>query len=435
MLLKGLFSMILKLSSVTFWQTTLLLAFVVSPLFADNNLQKQNQLTKDISTASKNLKSSKANSKKLRQKVIAAEDKLNTISRKLHDTESDINRLTTQLNKSNTSKKKLIKQTNQQKNALAQQMLALYTSGKQSHLRLLLKQDDPSDISRTIKYYEYMNKHRLKRIQSISKRLDKIKVVQIQINSDKKALKTLLEKQGARKQSLKKAVQAKEKALKKQHEIVVSNKKKLSKLRKEEQNLQKTIERLAKNEERERAKREKEKRKQAKLKIKTEKNRAAEKAKSIASKQKPKKKKAVKKEKIVRHYIPNKPFSKLKGKLSWPVRGSFIHKYNQTRNSKQKWKAVVIAAPGGTRVHAVARGKIEFSGRYKGYGYMVIIRHDNNYRSIYGYNRSVYKKAGDIVKAGEVIAAVGNTGSIKKNALYFEIRKKTSYQNPAIWCR
>lgn len=435
MFLKGLFSMIVKILSVILWQTTLLLIFVASPLFADNNLQKQNQLTQDISTASKNLKSSKANSKKLRQKVMAAEDKLNTISRKLHNTESDINRLTTQLNKSNTSKKKLLKQTNQQKSALAQQMLALYTSGKQSHLRLLLKQDDPSDISRTIKYYEYMNKHRLKRIQSISKRLEKIKVVQVKINSDKKVLKTLLEKQGTRKQSLKKAVQVKEKALKKQHKIVVSNKKKLSKLRKEEKNLKNTIEKLARNEERERLKRKKEKTKQAKIKAIAEKNKAAKKAKAIVSKKQYKKNKIVTKEKIVRHYIPNKPFSKLRGKLSWPVKGSFLHKYNQVRNSKQKWKAVVISAPGGSRVHAVARGKVEYSGRFKGYGYVVIIRHDKNYRSIYGYNRSVYKKIGDIVKAGDVIASVGNSGSLKKNALYFEIRKKTAHQNPAIWCR
>lgn len=427
--------MVVKLSSVILWQTTLLLIFLVSPLFADNNQQKQNQLTKDISAANEILKNSKASSKKLRQKVMAAEDKLNTISRKLHNTESDINHLTTQLNKSNTSKKKLLKQTNQQKDALAQQMLALYTSGKQSHLRLLLKQDDPSDISRTIKYYEYMNKHRLRRIQSISQQLEKIKVVQIKINSDKKALKTLLEKQGTRKQSLKKAVQVKEKALKIQHKIVVSNKKKLSKLRKDEKNLKNTIEKLAKNAEKERLKREKEKIKQAKIKAIAEKNRAVKKAKAIVSKQKPKKRTIVKKEKTVRHYIPDKPFSKLKGKLSWPVQGSFLHKYNQVRNSKQKWKAVVISAPGGSRVHAVARGKVEYSGRFKGYGYVVIIRHDKNYRSIYGYNRSVYKKIGDIVKAGDVIASIGNSGSLKTNALYFEIRKKTAHQNPAKWCR
>jgi len=83
----------------------------------------------------------------------------------------------------------------------------------------------------------------------------------------------------------------------------------------------------------------------------------------------------------------------------------------------------------------VARGKIEFSGRLKGYGYLVIIRHDKNYRSLYAYNRSIYKKEGQVVKQGEVIAAVGNSGSQTNSGLYFEIRRGTSHQNPANWCR
>ena len=105
------------------------------------------------------------------------------------------------------------------------------------------------------------------------------------------------------------------------------------------------------------------------------------------------------------------------------------------RNQKQKWKGVLIKAPGGQRVHAVAEGKVEYAGPLRGYGYVVILQHDKNYRTLYAYNRAVYRQTGDVVKAGAVIAAVGNSGGQEQNALYFEIRKGASTKNPARWCK
>jgi len=147
---------------------------------------------------------------------------LNSLSLELHTTEQDINRLTTNLNKSNKLKERLLKQTTEQKRALTQQMQALYTSGKQSHLRLLLKQDDPSDISRTVKYFEYMNKHRLKRIKKIKKHLAKIKVMQDKISDDSESLKKLQTEQSKRKVTLKSTVKEKDRLLKKQGKVVSS---------------------------------------------------------------------------------------------------------------------------------------------------------------------------------------------------------------------
>ena len=385
------------------------------------------QLQKSINTASKNLKKSKSVSSQLQKKVRKAEDNLNDISKKLHNTEQKINRLTTDLTKSNTEKNKLQVQTNHQKDALAQQMQALYTSGKQSHLRLLLKQDDPSDISRTVKYFEYMNQHRLKRIGVIKTRLNKIKTLQTRINEDSKTLSKLQEKQRGRKSSLRRLVKEKEKAYKNQKKVVYTQAQKLAKLRKQEARLQGVIQKLAKK-----RKAEELQRKQALAKAKAAtKKQSQQQAKKASAKTS--KKTVVAQAK--RHYVPNKPFSTLRGKLAWPVRGRLTQQFGSSRNSKQRWKGVIISAAAGTRVHAIARGKVEFSGRLRGYGYLVIIRHDKNYRSLYAYNRSVYKKEGQIVKAGDVIAAVGSSGSQANSGLYFEIRKGTYPQNPNRWIR
>jgi len=395
---------------------------ISSPLLAEDSKQ-QSKIQKKINSANSSLKNSQAISNTLRQKVRNAEAKLNSVSNQLHQTKQEINKLTTKLLKSNAQKAKLLTQTDEQKNALAQQMQALYTSGKQSHLRLLLKQDDPSDISRTIKYYEYMNTHRLKKIGIIKKRLNKIKLVEQQIKQDTSKLQKLQQQQSKKKKELKLAVSEKNKAHRKQRKVVRSKKQELASLRKEEARLKGVIQNLINKQ-----KKEEKKRKEKEKKKKTE--------TSEAKVSKNKKTKSKSKSKIVkRHFVPDKPFSALRGKLSWPVRGRITKNYGSARNSKITWKGVIISASGGTNVHAVARGKVEFSGRLNGYGYVTIIRHDKNYRSLYAYNRSIFKKAGDIVKTGEVIATVGNSGRLKKPGLYFEISKGVKRYNPAKWCR
>jgi len=425
---------------VRFLISTMLILFVFygSAVEAESNQKKQNQLQKKINTASSSLSDSRVVSKKLGKQVKLAEDRLASISRELHKTEQDIKRITRKLDKSNKMKAELISNTAEQKKALAQQMQALYTSGKQSYLRLLLRQDDPSDIGRTTKYFEYMNRHRLKRIHSINKKIKYVKKIQEQINKDAERLHLLRKKQKVKKAKLKSAVKEKERALKKQRRVVLSKEQQLSRLVKQEARLKGVIERLARKQKKEAKKRESA-RKKATLSAKEDKkskhSKTKTKIKTATTRNKKSERTKRKLTKVSPHFVPNKPFSALRGKLSWPVRGSLLHRYGSERNAKQRWKAVVISAPGGTRVRAVARGKVEYSGRLKGYGYVIIIRHDKNYRSIYGYNRSVYKREGQIVKAGEVIAAVGNSGGLSKTGLYFEIRKRTTHQNPARWCR
>jgi len=395
------------------------LVSITTVVQAESQQRQQKKLQKQINSATTNLKNSQATSYKLHKNVLNAEKKLSNASRQLYNTEQKINKLATQLNKSNALKQKLKQQTEQEKDALSQQMQALYTSGKQSHLRLLLKQDDPSDISRTVKYFEYLNLHRVKRIHKINDRLEKIQAVQLQINQDTKALTTLQKQQGITKKELKNAAAQREKSYKNQRKEVITNKQALKKLKNEESRLQGVIARLAAQ--------------QAKTdRIRKEKQARLEKERARKEKSKTSTKTSI----IAKpHYVPNKAFSSLKGKLSWPVRGRITKTYDSIRNSKQKWKGVIISAPGGSKVRAVARGTVEFSGRLNGYGYLIIIRHDNNYRSLYAYNRSVYKKQGQIVNVGDTIAAVGNSGGRSQNGLYFEIRKGTSHRNPASWCR
>jgi septal ring factor EnvC (AmiA/AmiB activator) len=380
---------------------------------------QQQKIQKKIEEASFSLNSAQSKSKKLSRQVIKLEKNLSDISNAQYRTEKKMEKLGAKLDKTSSKKQRLLDSVTQQKEALAQQMQALYTSGEQSHLRLLLKQDDPSDIGRTIKYFEYLNRSRLKKIKIIHASLKKIKKMEAQIGEDRIKLNSLTTKLSSQKTNLKSTLKNREKSLKTAKKRVANKAGKLKRLKKQEARLQSMISNLIAKEKRE---------------SRAKKQKAIKKSSTKTSSKTQPKKSNKGKELKQSKFTSSRPFSFLRGRLSWPVRGRMIHRYGSRRNAKQSWKGVVIAAPGGRKVRAVARGKIEFAGRLNGYGYLVIIRHDKSYRSLYGYNRAIYKKTGQTVNAGEVIAAVGNSGGQDKNALYFEIRRGTRLQNPSRWC-
>jgi septal ring factor EnvC (AmiA/AmiB activator) len=391
---------------------------------------KQKQIKKEIRQLNSSLKSDKNKSASLQSEVRKLEKKLGETSRKQYSTETKIKAINLRLMEATKEREQLDKKLTSQKKALAQQMQALHTAGEQSHLRLLLKQDDPSDIGRTVKYFEYLNRSRLKKIRSINATLTKIRGTELEIQKDKQELQALNAELEGREKKIKKILASRTAAYKKARKKVSSKQQRLKKLKKKEARLQATIDRLIKKAKaREREAEEKAARKkQAKATARANQKKSSKAGKKSSNKKGP----------VVgsqKRYVPDRPFSSLRGKLSWPVKGRLIHSYGSRRNEKQRWKGTVISAPGGRKVRAIARGKVEFAGWFNGYGYLVIIRHDNNYRSLYGYNRTVYTKKGKIVKAGTVIAAVGNSGGQQQNALYFEIRRGTRHQNPAKWCR
>ncbi|WML89355.1 peptidoglycan DD-metalloendopeptidase family protein [Thiothrix lacustris] len=399
-----------------------------SPLHAAEP-SKQQQLQRDIRELSNVLTSQKGESKNLQSEVTQLEKRLGEITDKNYQTEKKAEATLAKLEASGRKQFKLDAELATQKSGLAQQLQALYTAGEQSHLRLLLRQDAPSDISRTIRYFEYMNTSRVKNIQTIQKTLKEIESVRLSVEKDNNELQTLNKTLEQQKTDIQKTLNARSTVLETLRGDIRFKEKQLGKLKTEEANLQAVIDRLARKAEAQAAE-------VAKKSTETETNSPP---KTVTAN-----KKTVKQAKAddnnsgtptKTRFTPNQAFSTLRGKLSWPVQGKIIHSYGSSRNEKQRWRGVVLAATGGTKVRAVAKGQVVFAGWMDGYGHLIIIEHDNNYMSLYGYNRAIYKKEGTIVNANETIAAVGNSSGQSQDALYFEIRQGTSPQNPARWCR
>lgn len=111
-----------------------------------------------------------------------------------------------------------------------------------------------------------------------------------------------------------------------------------------------------------------------------------------------------------------------------PINGTL----SQTYDPENKHYAVDVVAPKDTPVKSIADGTVLFSEWTSETGYVIIIEHqDNNLTSVYKHNGSLSKSQGDLVKAGEVIASIGNTGELTTGPhLHFELWKKGKPVNP-----
>ncbi len=120
------------------------------------------------------------------------------------------------------------------------------------------------------------------------------------------------------------------------------------------------------------------------------------------------------------------PSIKRKGFFYWPLKGTLTSRYGIRKN--QKHDGIDIAAPKGSTIHAAASGKVIFSGwGPTGYGKMVIIKHKQNWVTVYAHNSKNLVKKNHGVKKGEKIALVGATGRATGPHLHFELR---SYREP-----
>jgi murein hydrolase activator len=132
-------------------------------------------------------------------------------------------------------------------------------------------------------------------------------------------------------------------------------------------------------------------------------------------------------------------FPAFKGLLNMPVRGKIIRFFGSYKNNKFNvtnfCSGIDISAKRGEQVTAVGDGKIIYSSWFKGYGNMIIIDHGSSYYTLYAHLQEVFKTKGDEIKTGEVIATVGDTGSLTGPNLHFEVRHHGKPVDPVEWLK
>ena len=130
-------------------------------------------------------------------------------------------------------------------------------------------------------------------------------------------------------------------------------------------------------------------------------------------------------------------FSDLKGLLIMPVKGKIVAFFGPYTNARFKIvnfrSGINIRAERGEPIHAVYKGKTLYADWFKGYGNMIIIDHGDHYYTLYAHAEELFKQKGDFVEAGEVIATIGDTGSMDDPGLHFEVRHHGQPIDPVPW--
>ena len=125
-----------------------------------------------------------------------------------------------------------------------------------------------------------------------------------------------------------------------------------------------------------------------------------------------------------------------RGDLAWPVAGRLVRRFGESRaGGRLRWEGVAFEAAEGSEVRAVAPGQVVFADWLRGFGMLAIVDHGDGWMSLYGSVDAIYKRRGDPVESGEVIATVGQSGAETEVGLYFEVRHNGEPKDPLAWLK
>ena len=398
----------------------LLLLFAAGLEAGGDSAQRLDSVRDEIEDLSADLSQKKAS----REEMYA---QLKEQSRKVSELNRELRSLEQQIAEKNQTLKQLrevagIKEAeqNQQLDALYDQMRAAYINAEPSYLEMLLNQQDIATISRGSTYFRYFHEARKAQLESINQVLTQLNEEQKAILLAQQSLEVAKEEQLIKQQALQQETDKRKATLAALDKTISGQDARLAALKEEESNLQALLDRLAREREQQIARKKAAQEKAAREKAQQQQPKTAPaetKSAAIAPPQK-----------------PNTPFSRLTGKLNWPVSGKVLARYGSPRNlGKLKWQGIVIDSPTGNDVRATAAGRVVFADWLRGFGLLVIVDHGEQYMTLYGNNETLLKQAGDTVNAGEVIAQSGEQGIRGLTGLYFEIRHRGAPTNPLKW--
>lgn len=122
--------------------------------------------------------------------------------------------------------------------------------------------------------------------------------------------------------------------------------------------------------------------------------------------------------------------SKKKNSFIWPVKGNIISSFGNKSNGLYN-DGINISAPSGTNFKSTEDGVVAYVGNeLRGYGTIILIKHNNNWISAYAHCGSVKVSKGDRVQKGDILGTVGQTGNVSTPQLYFSLRKGREAVDP-----
>ncbi|MCC7635707.1 peptidoglycan DD-metalloendopeptidase family protein [Stenotrophomonas rhizophila] len=395
-------------------------ALAQNPKEAERKLQKLRSELKGVAQERRNLEGQRGQaSRQLRD----ADEKVARTGRVLAQTETALQRETRAMEELQRKRSDLQAGLGKQRQELAALLRSAYRIGNNAPLKLLLSQDRVADANRSLAYHRYLQRERARRIQALTTDLAELQAVETEIVQRRQAL------EGTRQQQKQQAA-----ALADDRRARAATVASLDERYKDRSEREKALGQDAKALEtllanlRAAAARAEAERRAAARRAAAEKAAAAKAEKAAAANGTRPPPRPGKTPPVVASAPPPKV-----GGLGWPLSGNLLARYGGKLPDGRTSSGVLIGAPAGSTITAVADGTVVFSDWMTGYGMILIVDHGNGYMSLYAHNDTLLRDAGAAVKKGDAVAKVGNSGGQGVTALYFELRRNGQPVDPGSW--
>ena len=359
-----------------------------------------------IETLKKEVESAEENRNETSDALKKSELAISKMSRNLHDLEQQQQDAKQELNKLGGQSQQTQGTISTVQEQLNQLLYQQYLHGQQDPLVAMLNQQDTNQIARQLHYYTYIARARAEMIQTLRHNLSQLQRITQRTQEKNAELARIKEEQANQKQKLLAEQGTRKKVLADIGRKIADHRKEITRLQQDEKRLTHLVEKLAKI------------------------------TAALAKKPKQSSQPKILNNKVPDASLANSSFQQLKGKMHLPVAGELSNRFGTPRqDSGSTWKGLFIKAPSGQAVKAVASGRVVFADWLRGFGNLIIVDHDNSFMSLYGNNEALYKQVGDVVKAGDNIASVGNSGGNAQPGLYFELRYQSKPFDPLTWVK
>ncbi len=364
---------------------------ILTSLVTASAVANEDRTKKDLSEVQNALEQSQAEYNAQRKKIALLQKNLKNHeldtaknAKALNMAEQSVKETKTQQKELQNKADELNKKHAQFQKVLAAQLKSAYMAGGDDYSKMLLNQEDTAKFERTLSYYNYLNEARIEQIEDLKDLQQQIVQNQKELVKTQEKLELLFDEQKRRQTALVNAQSERQANLKNLQAQLNSTKSSINYLKENQQTLVATIEELEKE--------------------KTQK-------------------------------IELLGLNKNKGKLDWPSKGKLEHTFGQRKHGGIDWKGVLIGAKEGTNINSVHNGQVVFADWLKGYGWVIVVDHGEGFMSLYGHAQTLLRDVGDMVREGETLALVGQSGGQASSGLYFEIRHKGRAVNPIKWCK
>ncbi|MGN8259821.1 murein hydrolase activator EnvC [Pseudomonas sp. SMSB3] len=423
------------------------LSCLLSPAFADERAQTQQQLDatrQDIAELKKTLGKLQEEKAGVQKDLKSTETDIGNLEKQVEALQQELKKTEGELERLDTEKKKLQSARVEQQRLIAIQARSAYqNNGREEYLKLLLNQQNPEKFARTLSYYDYLSKARLEQLNAFNQTLRQLAGVEQDIARQQQQLLAQRSDLDSRREALDAERSKRQQVLAKLNSDVKDRDQKLQARQQDQADLAKVLKTIEETLARQAREAEQARQKALLAQQEAEKRRQQEALAARANNDTPPAEPPKKARTTLGPLVSSDganyggAFSAARGKLPWPVNGRLLARFGDARGSdaRAKWDGVMIGASPGTQVRAVHGGRVVFADWLRGAGLLVILDHGNGYLSLYGHNQSLLKSAGDIVKAGDAISTVGDSGGQDSAGLYFAIRQQGRPTDPSQWCR